>query len=438
MSPRNKEQNQQIRDERREEILQAALKVFACKGLVAAKISDIAHAAGLSHGLVYHYFRSKDEIFTELVRKAFEFSLEIFAYAAQGEGDPLERLRSMTETILSGAFEGESPYYFLMIIQVYTSDSVPQAVKDLAKEKELLYQEYLTPLVVEGQKLGRIAAGDPQAMITAYLSLIQGLAVLKMQGGEEIPIPDADVLLRLFQNSPKPLTDVASSRQIKPKPFGPIPIETAWLVYRSQSGGAMEPTISRSKTGLETRGNRKFYRIVEENNNNGEQTVILAGAEDWRPVMIRVLDRDKRQIAAVEYQNDTATFNIPSRKLQKTIKLKGDYYDLSMLNYLFQAYPFGRKERIQFNVVMDGRGGSPVGSFAMYVVEMGREQVKVPAGNYDCYKLEMGITGMAGVFAAKYKYYFWYTVNEPHILVKYEDEQGRLSELIERRCNNET
>jgi hypothetical protein len=147
--------------------------------------------------------------------------------------------------------------------------------------------------------------------------------------------------------------------------------------------------------------------------------------------MIRVLDRDERQIAAVEYQNDTATFDIPSRKLYKTIKLKGDYYDLSMLNYLFQAYPFGRKERIQFNVVMDGRGGSPVGSFAMYVVETGQERVKVPAGDYDCYKLEMGIAGMIGVFAAKYKYYFWYTVNGPHILVKYEDEQGRLSELIE-------
>lgn len=431
MSPRNKEQNQQIRDERREEILRAALKVFACKGLAAAKISDIAHAAGLSHGLVYHYFRSKDEIFTELVRKAFESSLGIFAYAAQGEGDPLERLRSMTETILSGAFEGESPYYFLMIIQAYTSDSVPREVKDLAKEMELQYQEYLTPLVVEGQKLGRIAAGDPQAMVIAYLSVIQGLAVLKMQGGEEIPIPDADILLRLFQDSPKPLADVALSRQSKPKPFGPIPIETAWLVYRSQSGRAMKPTISRTKTGLETKDNRKFYRIVEENNNNGEQTVILAGAEDWRPVMIRVLDRDKRQIAAVEYQNDTATFNIPSRKLQKTIKLKGNYYDLSMLNYLFQAYPFGRKERIQFNAVMDGRGGSPVGSFPMYVVEMGRERINVPAGNYDCYKLEMGIAGMAGVFAAKYKFYFWYTVNEPHILVKYEDEQGRLSELIE-------
>lgn len=438
MSPRNKEQNQQIRDERREVILQAALEVFGRKGLVAAKISDIANAAGLSHGLVYHYFRSKNEIFTELVRKALETSLGIFAYAAQAEGDPLERLRKMTETILSGAFEGESPYYFLMVIQAYTSDSVPQEVKELAKEKQQLYQEYLTPLVVEGQKLGRIAAGDPLAMVTAYLSLIQGLAVIKMQGGEEIPVPDADILLRLFQDSPKPLTDAASSRQTKPLPFGPIPIETAWLVYRSQSGSTMEPTISRTKTGLETKDNRKVYRIVEENNNNGEQTIILAGAEDWRPIMIRVLDRDKRQIAAVEYQNDTATFNIPSRKLQKTIKLKGDYYDLSMLNYLFQAYPFGRKERIQFNVVMDGRGGSPVGSFAMYVVEMGRGQVKVPAGNYDCYKLEMGIAGMAGVFAAKYKYYFWYTVNEPHILVKYEDEQGRLSELIERRCNNET
>lgn len=437
MSPRNKDQNQQVRDERREEILGAALKVFARKGLVAAKVSDVAHAAGLSHGLVYHYFSSKDEIFTELVRKAFEISLGIFAYAAQGEEDPLERLRTMTETILSGAFEGESPYYFLIIIQAYTLDSVPQEVKDLAKEKELLYREYLVPLVIEGQKLGRIAAGDPIAMVTAYLSLLQGLAVIKMQGGEEMQIPDADILLRLFQDSTKPLIDETMSRQIKSRPFGPIQFEPAWLVYRSQAGGGGEPVISRSKTELETKANRKIYRIVEENSTKGEKTIIEVSTEDWRPVTIKVLDRDGLQITAVEYQNDTAIFNNPSRKLHKTIKLKGDYYDISMLNYLFQAYPFGRKDRVQFNMVMDGRGGSPVGSVAMYVVETARETVSVPAGAYDCYKLEMGIAGMAGVFAAKYKYHFWYTVDTPHILVKFEDRQGQLSELIDRRCSDE-
>lgn len=432
MSPRNEEQNQQIRDERREEILQAALKVFARKGLVAAKISDIATAAGLSHGLIYHYFKSKDEIFTELVEWAFDTSIGIFAYAAESEGDPLERLTLMTETILSGAFQGESPYYFLMIIQAYTSESVPQTVKDLVKKKDLLYQQYLIPLLIEGQKTGQVAAGDPITMAIAYLSLIQGLAIIKMQGGEEMSVPSADILLRLFQNPTVPVTNNTAISQVKTGQFGPTQLEQSWLVYQSQENTTANHNISRVKIIIETRDNQTIYRIVEEATAKGEKTIIQVRAEDWRPIAIQVLDRYEKQIAAIEYLNDSVSFNIPARKLNKTLKLKGDYYDINMLSYLFQAYPFGQKKKIQFNLVMDGRGGSPVGSFAMYVTEIGREKVQVPAGNYDCYKLEMGIAGMAGAFAAKYKYDFWYTTDKPHILVKFEDQQGRFSELLRK------
>lgn len=429
MSPRSKEQNQRIRDGRREEILQAALKVFARKGLSAAKISEIAQTAGLSHGLIYHYFESKDEIFTELVRKAFEISLGIFAYAARGKEEPLERLREMTETILSGAFEGDSPYYFLMIIQAYTSDSVPSEVKELAREEELLYREYLKPIVVEGQKKGQIAAGDPDTMVTAYLSLIQGLAVLKIQGGEEIPLPGADIFLRLFQDSSLSLSGKTLSSHTRTGSFGPVPLKRAWLFYRSQEAG-LEPVIIRSKTEEVMRDRRKIYRIVEENTASGEKTIIEVQAGDWLPISIRVLDQDERQIASVEYQNNTVTYNIPSRRLHRTIKVKGEYYDINMLSYLFQAFPFGHKKRIHFNLVTDGRRGSPVGSFPMYVMETGQEKIEVPEGSYDCYCLEMGIAGMTGIFASKYRYFFWYTVSSPHILVKFQDTPGGLSELV--------
>ena len=68
---------------------------------------------------------------------------------------------------------------------------------------------------------------------------------------------------------------------------------------------------------------------------------------------------------------------------------------------------------MDFRVVMDGSQGSPLGTFSMYVQEVGREQVTVPAGEYDCYKLEMGVGGLAGIFARSYKYYFWYTRRNP-------------------------
>ena len=51
-----KSKNEMIKDTRREQILSAALKIFAARGFAATKISDIVRAGGISHGLVYHYF----------------------------------------------------------------------------------------------------------------------------------------------------------------------------------------------------------------------------------------------------------------------------------------------------------------------------------------------------------------------------------------------
>jgi hypothetical protein len=78
---------------------------------------------------------------------------------------------------------------------------------------------------------------------------------------------------------------------------------------------------------------------------------------------------------------------------------------------------------------MDGSGGSPLTAVIMYLQEIKREEVTVPAGTFDCFKLEMGVGGMAGVFAAKYRYYFWYPVAEPRFLIKYESAGGDLVEL---------
>jgi AcrR family transcriptional regulator len=59
MSPRSAAANQQIKQARREDLLLAARRVFARSGLAATRISDIAADAGVSQGLVYHYFPAK-------------------------------------------------------------------------------------------------------------------------------------------------------------------------------------------------------------------------------------------------------------------------------------------------------------------------------------------------------------------------------------------
>ncbi|GED69095.1 hypothetical protein BRE01_27970 [Brevibacillus reuszeri] len=72
MSPRTKEQNEEIRKQRTQEILQAAIHVYAEKGYAASEIGEIAERAGLARGLVYHYFKNKQTLFREL----FEYVME--------------------------------------------------------------------------------------------------------------------------------------------------------------------------------------------------------------------------------------------------------------------------------------------------------------------------------------------------------------------------
>jgi len=62
MSPRTEKQLQKIRDEKRELIIQTALELFADKGFYTTSISNIAKKAGISQGLLYSYFKSKEDL----------------------------------------------------------------------------------------------------------------------------------------------------------------------------------------------------------------------------------------------------------------------------------------------------------------------------------------------------------------------------------------
>ena len=58
--------------DRRSELLNAAVRVFARKGFHASRVGDIAEEANVAHGLLYHYFRSKDEVLETIFGEAWE------------------------------------------------------------------------------------------------------------------------------------------------------------------------------------------------------------------------------------------------------------------------------------------------------------------------------------------------------------------------------
>ena len=86
--------------DRRRELLDAAARVFALKGFHASRVGDIATEAGVAHGLLYHYFRSKDEVLETIFREMWG-SLVLDTQRIEESGAPLrEQLRRFSRIYL--------------------------------------------------------------------------------------------------------------------------------------------------------------------------------------------------------------------------------------------------------------------------------------------------------------------------------------------------
>jgi TetR/AcrR family fatty acid metabolism transcriptional regulator len=78
--------------DKRRQILDAAVTVFARQGFHATRVSDIADEAGVAYGLVYHYFNSKDQVLNELFLERWSLLLAAIEEAEKTDGPNREKL----------------------------------------------------------------------------------------------------------------------------------------------------------------------------------------------------------------------------------------------------------------------------------------------------------------------------------------------------------
>ena len=77
MSPRTKDQFEEIRNKSRENIEKIALELFAIKGYHATSVSQIAEKAGISKGLLYNYYKNKEQLLNSVIMKVFDEIMRI-------------------------------------------------------------------------------------------------------------------------------------------------------------------------------------------------------------------------------------------------------------------------------------------------------------------------------------------------------------------------
>jgi AcrR family transcriptional regulator len=191
LSRYNEEQLEELHDKRKKQLIQAAIKIFAKRGLKGTKISMIADEAGVSHGLFYHYFKSKEDLFTMLIQQAVQTSVMEIQNLLHTQDTPLEKIKLLTSSILD---EDGAPF-FMLLYQVRNSEDVPNEAKQIIKNHSMdTYVKLLLPIFEEGQKIGQIIQRPAEELISTYLTILSGVMVL----GEGYTIPKADYLLRVI------------------------------------------------------------------------------------------------------------------------------------------------------------------------------------------------------------------------------------------------
>lgn len=86
--------------DKRRQILDAAIRVFARQGFHATRVSDIADEAGVAYGLVYHYFRSKDEVLNELFVERWSLLLSAIEETDRAGETPRQKLGAVAGFIV--------------------------------------------------------------------------------------------------------------------------------------------------------------------------------------------------------------------------------------------------------------------------------------------------------------------------------------------------
>ncbi len=155
-------------EERREHILDAAQRVFCVKGFSGASIRDIAREAGITEGLIYHYFESKDQL-TEAVWKERSWRAQLERILSQADGKTLEQvLKEMVRDFL-GTLRENGPMVRMCAAESQRNPELAAEHLRHIQENQKLTSEFLA---------ARKAAGEsrPDADMDMAAGLLMGCA----------------------------------------------------------------------------------------------------------------------------------------------------------------------------------------------------------------------------------------------------------------------
>jgi TetR/AcrR family transcriptional regulator, fatty acid metabolism regulator protein len=146
-----------IQEDRRKRILDAAVRVFAQRGYHGARVGDIATEAGVAHGLLYHYFSSKDEVLETVFRDNFGELLERFRTVEASDEPAPEKLAGIAKILLR-TWRNDPDLVTVMVRDVARSARLQEQVAEVGEAFAIVQR-----VVEQGQAEGSFRRDlDPQ------------------------------------------------------------------------------------------------------------------------------------------------------------------------------------------------------------------------------------------------------------------------------------
>jgi TetR/AcrR family transcriptional regulator, cholesterol catabolism regulator len=152
---------------REEEIIDAAIEVFARKGYAATSVQDVADAVGLLKGSLYHYIQSKEDLLFRILDESHRQASAIVEEVSKLDVPPLERMRIYLERYVRWYLEN------LERVSIYFSEwrYLEGQRRETVVAQGRLYTDFLRGLIQEAQAAGDV---DPEVDYKLATSFIMG------------------------------------------------------------------------------------------------------------------------------------------------------------------------------------------------------------------------------------------------------------------------
>ena len=173
--------------DKRRNILDAAVSVFARQGFHSTRVSDIADEAGVAYGLVYHYFNSKDEVLNELFTERWSLLLAAIEEADASTESPRRKLAAVAAFIVD-SYRHDPELMKVIIVEV--TRAANSFGRTHLPEIRRAYDS-ITKIVADGQAAGAFRRDiDPAFASMSFYGAIEQL--LSGWIFEVIPASSAD------------------------------------------------------------------------------------------------------------------------------------------------------------------------------------------------------------------------------------------------------